>query len=324
VSYLGRWPQKEVYAAEAALVYASLGNRAMEAECLSLVAHARINSGQTEAGLEAGRQALAIVQEMENPWGQVTTTIHLSQGLLDAGRYEEALSLTDQAANLAYTHRLAPILPYILIRLGTAQRALRRLEAACATHQAALTADEALRARSFTEMIHAELCVDYGLMANWPAAYDHARQALALRKPDILYTGLTRWYETEALLRGGDSELARTDAARFGGLVEDARYGNNNPRFRLPYLRCLAVLAEWKKDVAQALIYLEAAQRLAEEVDLPGEQWSILVQLAGWHESQGNREQAQQLRSKAADIINRLAGQIKDEQLKLEFLAGFK
>jgi tetratricopeptide (TPR) repeat protein len=294
----------------------------MEADCLSLIAHARVNCGRTEAGIEAGRQALAIVKEMGNPWGQGTATIHLTLGLLDAGQYEEALLLADQAANLAQANRLAPIFPYILIRLGAAQRALQLLSAACATHQAALTASQAMAIQPFAKMIHAELCHDYGLLADWSAAHHHARQALALHTPNILYTGLTHWHETEALLRGGDLELAQTDAGHFGRLVADAAHGDNNPRFRLPYLRCLAVLAEAEGNIVQAIAHLKAAQRLAEDMNLPGEQRSILAKLAPLYQSEGNLAQAEQAQEKATGIINNLAGQIKDEKLRAGFLAG--
>ena len=50
---------------------------------------------------------------------------------------------------------------------------------------------------------------------------------------------LTGWYETEALLRGGDGDLARAEVARLGAIV------GNNRRYRLILLRSQAVVAEW-------------------------------------------------------------------------------
>jgi tetratricopeptide (TPR) repeat protein len=268
-SDLGQWRQMEVHAQEAATLYVGLGNQAMEADCLSLIANARVNYGQTRPGIEVDWQALAIVQEIENSWGQVITTIHLSEGLIEAGLYSEAIILAGQAATLARTHH--PILaPYILSRLGTAQQAVLALESVCTTHLEALAINQALPFQPFTEMIHVDLCADYALSGDWQAASAHAQQALAVRNYDLLYLGLTRWYETEALLRAGEVELARTDLHRFGALIKDHERGDHNPRLRIPYLRCLTVLAEWEGNQPQAIDHLTIAADLSAEMALPG------------------------------------------------------
>ena len=128
--------------------------------------------------------------------------------------------------------------------------------------------------------------------------------------------GLSGWYETEALLRGGDSDLARAEVERIAGLV------GNNRRYRLPLLRSQAVLAQWDRDVAQAITHLQAALALAQEIGLPGEEWSILGALGGLYADQGDQAQAQQAWNDSAAIILRLAETIDEEDLRAGFLAA--
>jgi hypothetical protein len=128
--------------------------------------------------------------------------------------------------------------------------------------------------------------------------------------------GLSGWYETEALLRGGDDDLARAEVERIAGIV------GNNWRYRLPLLRSQAVLAQWDRDVAQAITHLQAALALAQEIGLPGEEWSILGALGGLYADQGDQAQAQQAWNDSAAIILRLAETIDEEDLRTGFLAA--
>jgi hypothetical protein len=128
--------------------------------------------------------------------------------------------------------------------------------------------------------------------------------------------GLTGWYETEALLRGGDDDLARAEVDRLGKIV------GNNKRFRLPWLRSLAVLARWDGDPDQAIIQLQAAAALAREIGLPGEEWSILAALGTLYADQGDEMNAQLARQASAGIILDLAETIDEENLRSGFLAA--
>jgi hypothetical protein len=128
--------------------------------------------------------------------------------------------------------------------------------------------------------------------------------------------GLTGWYEIEALLRGGDNDLARAEVERLGGIV------GNNKRYRLPLLRSLAVLAQWDGDTAQAITQLQAAAALAQEVGLPGEEWSILGALGALHTDQGDQAKAQRAWKAAAGMIHRLAETIDEEDLRAGFLTA--
>jgi tetratricopeptide (TPR) repeat protein len=131
-----------------------------------------------------------------------------------------------------------------------------------------------------------------------------------------MWLDFVRHHETEALLRGGEEELAREDTKRFGERV------GGNRRFRLVHLRMLAVLAEWDGQTGEALARLQEARTLAQEIGLPGELWQIWEAIGELHEQRGEPEDASAAFSLAASILERLAGEIEDEALKQGFLSS--
>jgi tetratricopeptide (TPR) repeat protein len=123
-------------------------------------------------------------------------------------------------------------------------------------------------------------------------------------------------YETEALLRGGDGSQARAEVHRIG-----ERLGPS-PRFRIPYLQAVAVLAAWEGHREQAIGHLLEAARLAADLGLPGEQWQIQAALGALYEAGGEPAQARTAYGEAITIIQGLAEGIKDEALRKRFLTG--
>src|SRR6202022_3070466 len=95
-----------------------------------------------------------------------------------------------------------------------------------------------------------------------------------------------------------------------------------NRRFRIPYLRSLAVLAVWDGHSEQAIGHLREAAGLAADLGLPGEQWQIQAALGSLYEAAGEPEQAHTAFGEAARIIQGLAEDIEDETLRSRFLAG--
>jgi hypothetical protein len=87
-----------------------------------------------------------------------------------------------------------------------------------------------------------------------------------------------------------------------------------NRRYRIPYLRSLAVLAAWEGHSEQAIDRLREAAGLAADLGLPAEHWQI--------QAAGDPAQARTARASAARIIQELAQGIKDEALRTSFLAG--
>jgi tetratricopeptide (TPR) repeat protein len=169
----------------------------------------------------------------------------------------------------------------------------------------------------FADWTLAELCALHALDGDWDQAHAYARQMLQDREDEaLLPMGLTGWYEIEALLRGGDNDLAQAEVERLNKIV------GNNKRYRLPLLRSQAVLAQWDGDPDQAITHLQAAAVLAQEIGLPGEEWSILGALGMLYADQGDQTKAQQTRKASADSILRLAETIDEEDLRAGFLAA--
>lgn len=95
----------------------------------------------------------------------------------------------------------------------------------------------------------------------------------------------------------------------------------NNKRYRLPLLRSQAVLAHWAGDLDQAITRLQAALVLAQEIGLPGEEWSIQAALGALFMDQGDQAQTQQAYKASATIILSLAETIDDDNLRAGFLS---
>jgi hypothetical protein len=145
------------------------------------------------------------------------------------------------------------------------------------------------------------LCADYAEVEDWHMAYAQVQRTLPVRaaNPTVTpFAGQTRWYETEALIRGGAIASAIEDVQHF-----DRQIGGRD-RYRIAYLRAMAVLQSGETD--QANIYRQAAVAPAESIGLPGELWALYAGLG----------QA----SQAAAIIQSLATAIDDEAIRARFL----
>ncbi|HEX6551976.1 MAG TPA: AAA family ATPase [Ktedonobacteraceae bacterium] len=289
--------------------------RASEAVCWATLTMAQVNSGQVLGSLRSGRRALALSKESQNDWVQVTSTIDLTHGLLEAGAYEEALVLTQQTLALARTLPLKVIFQRFLTVLGGVYHALQQWEEARSTlEEAVAVAEGSLSVPALTR-----LCMHYAVAGQWEQAYSYALKVISVRKR--FERVLIMWefyphYETEALLRGGDERQAREVVQRHG-----ERPGPNL-RYRLPYLRSLAVLAAWEGHSEQAIDHLQQAAGLAAKIGLPAEQWQIQAALRGLFETRGEQAQARTAFAEAARIIQGLAEGIKEETLRSRFLAG--
>jgi tetratricopeptide (TPR) repeat protein len=296
-----------------------LTDRATEAVCWALLAYAQVQGGQVQHSLRSGRRALALAQEIKNVWAQVISMTDLTYGLLDAGAYEEALRLMQDAVAQART--LPPVVNFqiFLTALGSTYQAVQQWgEARAALEEAEALAERldlgALRVPALTR-----LCMHYALTGEWEAAYRYAVKAIAIRKRSdaaVIALDFYRQYETEALLRGGDERQARAVVHRLGERV------GPNRRFRLPYLRSLAVLATWDGQSEQTIGHLQEAAQVATDLGLPGERWQIQAALASLYEAIGQQEQARTAFGEAATIIQELAEGIGDEVRRSRFLAG--
>jgi predicted ATPase/DNA-binding SARP family transcriptional activator len=315
----GCWQEAGGLAEEAVLLYQKLGNRAMEVDSLCMVASVNINTSFPEEGIRLAQRAWKISQEISNAWGQANSGYHLAAGLLDRGFYDEALAYAQQAVSVARINKVLPMQGNCLTLLGTVYRARLALKEACQAHIEARTIYEEMHSQPLANMASAELCADYALAGLWEEAYEAALYALAV--PDYciqLSSRRATWYQTEALLRAGQHELAARDVEYYGRLVGESR------RYRIPYLRALAVLALQIQKIEQAISGLQEAAQLAREIGLPGEEHSIQVTLGEIYRQQGEVRLEQHAFALAAELAFSLASSIVDEQERIHFLLNAK
>jgi tetratricopeptide (TPR) repeat protein len=285
--------------------------------CWEILTLAQVHSGQVHNSLRSGRRALALSQEIKNVLVQINSMNSLAYGLVDAGAYEEALKLTQHAVTLARTFPLKLLLCFILATQGSVYQALQQWEEAQAALEEELAVAETIGFRSLRT---SRLCMNCAVTGEWEQAYRYALETVTLRKrrmdAALFPLDFYSHYETEALLHAGDESQARAAVQRLGeGL-------GPNPRFRLPYLRSLAVLAAWEGNTEQAVDHLREAAGLAADLGLPAEQWQIQAALGSVYETAGEQAQARSAFGEAARIIQGLAEGIKDETLRARFLAG--
>jgi predicted ATPase/DNA-binding SARP family transcriptional activator len=291
--------------------------RASEALCWAFLTLAQLHAGQVQQSMASGRRALALSEEIKNVWTQILSMGCLTYGLLEAGAYEEALGLIQQAIALARTLPLTIFLQGLLTALGSVSHALQQWQEARGALEEAVAMAKALGLRHLRVSALSRLCMHYAVAGEWEAASRSALQAIAERAEAALdWLDFCWHYETEALLHAGEERQAREAVQRLGEHLGTSR------RFRIPYLRSLAILANWQGHDAQAIGYLRQAAELATDLGLPEEQWQIQARLASLYEAGGEPAQARLGWVKASTIIQRLAQGIRDETLRARFLAG--
>jgi tetratricopeptide (TPR) repeat protein len=339
----GYWEEVVTYAEEARTLYAAIDDqageasgltaqliyagsppseqltkRAMEVLCLCLLALGHVNCGEPRAGVIAGRAALDISQQIKNIWAQVYSVLNLNHALLEVGEYEQALRVTQQGVEMARTLPNPTLLFFLLTVLGAVHQAMLSLEEAREALRESLTISSTIVVRSYHVLATSRLCANRVLAGDWKSAFTYALEAVAVRKDietSLPFIDFLRYYETEALLRGGDEEWAREEVQRLGARITP------NRRQRLAYLRARATLAEFDGETSEALASLQEAAMLAKEIGLPGELWQIEVARGEVYTSSGEREQTHQMFTRANVIVQKLAAKMEDEARRSNFLA---
>jgi DNA-binding SARP family transcriptional activator/tetratricopeptide (TPR) repeat protein len=316
-SLLRQWEQVETYADEARHLYAAAGNRILEADSQRLVGWCQMYAGRPQDSLATLLETCAFSQEIENLWGETECAWRLALTMLELGHYGEAISLASQAVKQAPTMGQPVMSTMAQFSWGSVQRAVIALGPARETLLNVLAECAKRDLTGYVDWSLTELCAVHVLSGEWEQAHDYARQALESRgnvaRLPMTFTG---WYETEALLQGGDGELARSEIAQLEKIV------GNNRRYRLPLHRSRAVLAKWDGDLTQSLTHLRSARALAQEIGLPGEEWSILSAQSALYAQQGDRDQARRARQAAAVILHHLADSIDQPDMRAGFLAA--
>ena len=295
----------------------ALGYRAMEGENLSLRSQSMSLLGLHQEGVEAGRGALAIGVETSNTWLRANASIGLAMGLTDSGECEEALHVARRGVDEARAGA-SPFIPTMLVALGYAYEGVLLVDAAREAYQEALERSETI-GDLFTLVSTSNLCANRALADDWETAHAYALELAALKqevRTPVRHTNPYCHLHTEAFLRGGDERLAREGVRRVGRSVGD------NKRYRVSYLRSLAVLARWEGDADAAVERLREAALLTEELGLAGQLWQIRADLGELYEEQGEDGEARRTFADTAEVVQALAGKIGEEGLRSSFLAA--
>jgi tetratricopeptide (TPR) repeat protein len=202
-----------------------------------------------------------------------------------------------------------------LDHLGRAYEALLGLKAARRVYEEALELGGQVGPH-YEALSSASLCAVAALSEDWEEAYAHALRALEAGTSFDMLDGLYLHYQVEALLRGGDEQLAPEGVRRF------ADRPRTNVRERIAYLRSLAVLSEWEGETQRTIKHLHEALTLAEKIGLPGQLWQIQSKIGELHERRGEAEQAREAFSEAGQTLRMLARKIEDEELRERFLSA--
>lgn len=311
----GRYEGIAAGVAEAQALFSKTGDRAMEAELKNLSAWGAAVEGHPREALRSGRERLAAAREFGDQDIHLADLHGLVLALLEVGDYEEALSVahtgTQAARSLGSSERL-----YLnLLLLGDVYTKVYWLQEARDTYT---EMSGAINITQYRALVRSKLCAAAALEGDWQEARDHAQRAARLRDEVVLQPSESfhRHHEIEALLRGGEEDLAREELRRF------AEAAGENRRLRVAYLRARAVSERWEGDAGAAVESLREAEALAEEIGLPGELWQVRAALGELHEERGEQEEAGRCFSGAAGGLRGLAAKIGNEELRADFLAA--
>jgi tetratricopeptide (TPR) repeat protein len=285
-----------------------VGNKAMENQCLMYLAYIRVFQGRLQEGIAFGREVLGKSRELPER-AEAMGSPALSLGLLASGEYEEALEVCQRGTELARKAQDVFLLWHNLDHLGRAYEALLDLKAARRVYEEALELGGQMGPH-YEALSSASLCAVAALSEDWEEAYAHALRALEVGSYFDVLDGLYLHHEVEALLRGGDEQLAREGVRRF---TDRPR---TNERERIAYLRSLAVLSQWESETQRTMDHLREAEALAEKIGLPKELWQIQSKIGELHERRRETEEARAAFSLAAQTLRMLAGKIEDKELR--------
>ena len=253
-------------AQESRALFQAVGNELMRWDSQRLLAASHFQLGQARRALTIAREALDGCHRARNLWGQAWGAKEVVHALLDLGALDEAVGTARGAVDAARALDDPVALCMALTLLCRAYRRVGQVAQARTAALEALEIDASVSTRPLRESVLADLAACATGSGDWAAAAHYALEALE-RRDGTLYldTGLTRWRETAALVRAGHLAAAEADLCAWAPRLAGC------PRYRLPYLRGLAVVADAKGQPADADAYRTHAQALATAGGLAGE-----------------------------------------------------
>ncbi|MHB8626437.1 MAG: ATP-binding protein [Aggregatilineales bacterium] len=301
---------------ESRSLYAALGNRAMEADNLSVVCCAAVHRGLLPLAISAGQEGLDISATIENDWGYANNASWLAFSRLAAGEFAQALEVAQAGVSKARGGH-PPTVIFNLLALGGVYRALLVPDAALPFHLEAKAIAERLHNPYLAEWVAAELCADYAMAANWTEAYEYAAQVQSLHRDLEAPSTLTYCHDIDAFLLSGAVETAIEALQRLEAQV--AKFDDIGLGY-LAYLRSAAALARWQGENERTIAYLREATARAKTWGMPGELWQIEAALGDIYLACGDAGQAHLSFVLATETIHTLAAGVQSAELRATFI----
>ncbi len=275
--------------------------------------------GRIREGTEGLRVSRATLLELlpNDPYYGRIGSYKLIHGLLDSGAFSELQGVLEQY--WTWLERSNFVEDRFVVAQGLF--ALGQLESALNLTQQGLElkANFTSWALEDSDNLNSLGCALEVCKGNWGNAIRYAREGVRAclnLGPNVLGCdpNLTRWLEIEALLRGGEIELARESVRRWG------EFAGHYARRQIPYLRSLAVLEAWEGKLESAIGHLLEARDLMIPIGLPNERWTLEAKIAELYEQNGDLEKAHEACNCALETVNTLADGISDESSRTVFL----
>ena len=311
------WEKVETYAREAQAIYANSDKRILEADSQRMVGWSQMYSGRPHESLSTLQETYNFSQQIENLWGLAECGWRLAMTWLELGQYGKALQAAGRAFEQARQLHQSSIIVLSQMALGAVQRTILNLASSQKTFSSVLDEIANKGLTGYEDWALNESCALYALAGDWNQAFDYAKRAMLFREgKSPLPMSFSGYFETEALLRGGAGEMARAGVERLGKSL------SCNRRYRIVWLRSEAVIAQWDQNWDQAITQLREALALAQDIGLPGEEWSISGLLSDLYFQRGDRDLARDARGSSAAILISLADSIDEPNLRNGFLAA--
>lgn len=312
-------------AAEAREVWQALDNQPMLADSLSGSAMFAAFVGDYPAALEFSEKALALSNEIDNPWGKSYSQYHLNFVYAELGDFPEALRRGDEA--LSWAEVAGFIVPavttrafqgWIMAQLGRYDEAIEMARRAVEFGRKSLP--------SWTPMALSTLA----LASLWKGDRDSAAGMVAeleavLKDPEAQVFPLALAYASLApmhfYLSEGDYPSANAAADR---LIE-WRAKVNFDNYYVDALMVKAGCAAGVGDFSSSWEWWVRAREEAERIGSKRTLWQILYRMGEWSEQQKQVEQAAkfkaQSRANLTEIVDRLDPDLRQSLLSTPLAA---
>jgi len=191
-----------------------------EAICVTEEGLAAVCRGEPHRGIELGHKAVRLGLDSANAGAEAIGRTMLTTGLVEVGHYEEALQVGQSAIERARELGDPTLLLNAVTSWASVQQAILDLEEAeLAGAEAAERAEQLGIGHWVVHHSRSLQCATLAIAGDWSGASEAALQSVSLQETlqaRVLPLDFTRHYEIEALIRGGNHELAASDVRQLG------------------------------------------------------------------------------------------------------------